>query len=90
MTTRDKLKLLNIMCIDSERKDLDTFYDFKFKDELYNECPYTTHLRIYTNDELNILEFGKFLRSLNKLNKIEKGLKFLPYIDGELIFTTHQ
>ena len=90
MTTREKLKLLNIMCIDSEKKEFDTFYDFKFKDELHNECPFNTHLRIYTEEDLNILEFGKFLKSLNKLNTIEKGFKFLPYIDGELIFTTHQ
>jgi hypothetical protein len=88
MTEIQKLNLLNIKCVKSEIEEFDQFYDFKFKDQIHNECKFTTHVRIFADRNLNILEFGEFLTSLKTLHTIEKKYKFYPYIDGELIFST--
>ena len=53
MTIRERLKLIDIECINTKRNEFEFFYDFKLKDQLYNECIFTTHLRILTEQDLN-------------------------------------
>jgi hypothetical protein len=90
MTIREKLQLLNIECIKSDKNDFESVYDFKLKNQEVNKCRFATNLRILTEDDLNVIEFGNIITSLKKLNTIEKGYRFLPYIAGELIFTIHR
>ena len=87
MTTREKLKLLNIVCVNSERNEFEFFYDFKLKDQLYKECIYTTHLRILTEQDLNQFEVGNILMNLKKLNTIEKKIfRSFPHSHRDLTF----
>jgi hypothetical protein len=87
MTIREKIKLLNIVCVNSERNEFEFFYDFKLKDQLYKECIYTTHLRILTEQDLNQFEVGNILMNLKKLNTIEKKIfRSFPFSHRDLIF----
>ncbi len=90
MTIRERLKLLDIVCINSERNEFEFFYDFKYKNQLHNECLYTTHLRIFTEHDLTTPEVGGVLTSLKKLNTIEKKIfgRF-PYSHRDLSFATN-
>lgn len=87
MTTRERLKLIDIECINTERNEFEFFYDFKFKDQLNNKCMYTTNFRVLTEQDLTISDVGNFLNSLKKLNTIERKLfgKF-PYSHRDLVF----
>ncbi len=90
MTISEKLQLLNIECIKSDKNDFESVYDFKLKNQEVNKCRFATNLRILTEEDLNVIEFGNIITSLKKLNTIEKGYQFLPHIAGELIFTIHR
>ena len=75
------------MCINSERNEFEFFYDFKLKDQLYNDCIFTTHLRILTEQDLNQYEVGDVLMNLKKLNTIEKKIfRSFPHSHRDLTF----
>jgi hypothetical protein len=87
MTTKEKLKLLDIVCVNSERNEFEFFYDFKLKRQIHNECLYTTHFRIFTQHDLTQDDIRDVLMSLKKLNTIERNLfTSFPYSHRDLIF----
>jgi len=90
MTIREKLQLLNIECIKSDKNDFESVYDFKLKNQEVNKCRFATNLRILTEEDLNVIEFGNIITSLKKLNAIEKHFQFSPYFPGEELFTIHR
>lgn len=90
MTIKEKLKLLDVVCINAERNEFEFFYDFKYKYQLHNKCLYTTHLRIFTEHDLTTPDIGNLLTSLRKLNTIEKRLfRKFPYSHRDLCFATN-
>lgn len=89
MTNRQKIIKLNIECIMSNKNKFESVYDFKFRDQELKNCRFVNTVRIVTEKDLDIIQFGNVLANLQQLNAIEKHFQFSPYFPGEELFTIH-
>ena len=90
MTNRQRIIKLNVECIMSNKNQFESIYDFKFRDQDLTKCRFFNIIRIVTERDLDIIEFGNVLANLNQLNAIEKHFQFSPCFPGEELFTIHK
>ena len=90
MTNRQRIIQLNIECVSSNKNKFESIYDFKFRDQDLTKCRFVNTIRIVTERDLDIIEFGNVLANLKQLNAIEKHFQFSPYFPGEELFTIHR
>ena len=60
---------------------------FKFKKQDLFKCRYVNNIRILTEEQLNLDDFGNIIINLKKLNTIEKHFSFNSKDFGCPIFT---
>jgi hypothetical protein len=89
MTNRQKILQLNIECVNSNKNKFESIYDFKFRNQDLTNCRFVNTIRIFSEEDLDIIEFGNVLANLKQLNVIEKHFQFSPYFAGENLFTIH-
>ena len=89
MTNRQRIIKLNIECIMSNKNKFESIYDFKFRDQDLKNCRFVNTIRIITEKDLDIIQFGNVLANLQQLNALEKHFQFSPYFPGEELFTIH-
>ena len=82
-----RISLIRIECTKSNKNEFESFYDFKFKVQDLSKCRYVNNIRIFTEEQLSIDDFGDIIMNLKKLNTIEKHFSFNPKDSGCPIFT---
>ena len=87
MNIHHRKHLIKIECTRSNKNDFESFYDFKFKNQDLLKCRYVNNIRILTEEQLNLDDFGNIIINLKKLKTIEKHFSFNSKDFGCPIFT---
>ena len=73
MNKNEKLNSLNIECIRSSQINFESVFDFKFKNQDLSKCKFVTNIRILSEKQFNIDDFGNVIMELKKFNTIQKN-----------------
>lgn len=87
MKIYDRLAFINIECVRSNNNDFESFYDFKYKKQDIVKCRYVKNIRILTENNLDLEEFGEIVMSLKKLNTIEKHFNLEYKKPGQKLYS---
>ena len=90
MNIHYRMDLIKIECTRSNKNEFESFYDFKFKNQDLYKCRYVNNIRILTEEQLNLDDFGNIIINLKKLNTIEKHFSINSKDFGCPIFTKHK
>jgi hypothetical protein len=72
MNTNNKLNLLKIECTRAIQKNLESVFDFKIKNQDLSKCKFVVNIRILSEKQFNIDDFGDAIMELKKFNTIQK------------------
>ena len=86
MNKNTKLNSLKIECIRSSQIDFDSVFDFKLKNQDLSKCKFVTSIRILSEKQFNINDFGDIIMELKKFNTIQKN----STLDYKKLFTTRK
>ena len=72
MNTNNKLNLLKIECTRAIQTNLESVFDFKLKNQDLSKCKFVVNIRIHSEKQFNIDDFGDVIMELKKFNTIQK------------------